>query len=59
MTEESGSKKELKGKSAIDPSRQKGFNEEISAESLAKKALDETIRDGGAFASENPNRFKQ
>lgn len=35
------------------------YMEELSMDDLAKKALDETIRDGGAFASENSNQFKQ
>ncbi|MET3699573.1 hypothetical protein SAMN05877753_11245 [Bacillus oleivorans] len=59
MTNESGSKSELKGKSAVDPSGQKKYKEEISAENLAKEALAETIREGGAFARENPDQFKQ
>ncbi|MFT4415784.1 hypothetical protein ACLM5H_18145 [Fredinandcohnia humi] len=59
MTNESGKRPELKGKSAVNPSRNQGYMEEMSIENLAKKALAETIRDGGAFAKENPDRFKQ
>lgn len=40
-------------------SRKRGFNEEMSMEQLAKKALAETIRDGGAFARENSDPFKK
>jgi hypothetical protein len=28
-------------------------------EKLAKKALEETLQDGGAFAKDNPDQFKQ
>jgi hypothetical protein len=38
---------------------QQRYNEEISMEQLAKKALEETIREGGAFAQENQEQFKQ
>lgn len=34
-------------------------DEEISAELLAERALSETLREGGAFASENEERFKK
>jgi hypothetical protein len=59
MTNESGTRSELKGKSAVGPSYQQGFKEEISMESLTKQALAETIREGGAFARESSDQFKQ
>lgn len=59
MTNESGTRSELKGKSAVNPSHQQGFKEEISIENLTKEALAETIREGGAFARENSDQFKQ
>ncbi|SEN85604.1 hypothetical protein SAMN05192533_12331 [Mesobacillus persicus] len=46
-------------RSRRNTSRNRGFNEEMSMEQLAKKALAETIRDGGAFARENSDAFKK
>lgn len=35
------------------------FSEEINVDNLAKEALAKTIREGGAFARENSNQFRQ
>lgn len=35
------------------------YNEEMSMEMLAERALAETLREGGAFARQNNERFKQ
>lgn len=51
-------KSELFGKSDTSPDNQRLYNDEQKIENLAKEALAETIRDGGAFARENSNRFK-
>ncbi|WP_176551095.1 hypothetical protein [Bacillus sp. AFS040349] len=40
-------------------SQSQKYNEEISMETLAKQALDQTIKEGGAFARENSDQFKQ
>lgn len=54
MKNQSNSRSELTGKAT------KGFSQEdIDMEKLARDALAETIRDGGAFAKENPEQFKQ
>ncbi|MCM3163345.1 hypothetical protein KDJ21_019225 [Metabacillus litoralis] len=44
---------------AADKSQAQNYNEEISMEILAKQALDQTIKEGGAFARENSDQFKQ
>lgn len=59
MANKSGKNKE----ESLDPTvasshQQPGFSEEIGMEALSKKALEETKREGGAFASENANRFR-
>ncbi|WP_053363339.1 hypothetical protein [Bacillus sp. FJAT-27251] len=59
MTKQTGSGAELNGEFGSGYSRKPNYNEEMSMEQLAKKALEETIRDGGAFARENPDQFKQ
>ncbi|MEH7235052.1 hypothetical protein [Bacillus sp. JJ1562] len=40
-------------------STQNQYKEEVSMEMLAERALAETIREGGAFARKNDERFKQ
>ncbi len=40
-------------------SSQKQYKEEMSMEMLAERALAETLREGGAFARQNNERFKQ
>ena len=59
MTKKARPSSALKGRTAENPSPEKGFKEETSMEKLAKEALEETIREGGAFASENPNQFEE
>ncbi|KKK36372.1 hypothetical protein WQ57_19515 [Mesobacillus campisalis] len=59
MTKQSGYGAGMNGESGSGYSRKPNYNEEMSMEQLAKKALEETIRDGGAFARENPDQFKQ
>ncbi|WP_299093280.1 hypothetical protein [uncultured Metabacillus sp.] len=46
-------------RSKVRTSNQQGYKEEMSMENLAKEALAKTIREGGAFARENSDRFKQ
>nr|WP_309099970.1 hypothetical protein [Fredinandcohnia onubensis] len=48
MTDKKASQDNLKNKSP-----QNQYQEEISAELLAERALAETIREGGAFARKN------
>jgi len=42
-----------------DKHQAQNYNEEISMETLAKQALEQTIKEGGAFARENSDQFKQ
>ncbi|KKI92883.1 hypothetical protein WQ54_06780 [Bacillus sp. SA1-12] len=58
MTKESTNRSNLQGKLKSSSSNQQRFNEEISMENLAKEALAETIREGGAFAREKSDRSK-
>lgn len=59
MGKRSNDHSSIKGKFAKGSSHSQEFKEELSMDNLAKKALDETLRDGGAFARENSNHFKQ
>ncbi|MBM4763558.1 hypothetical protein [Bacillus sp. B15-48] len=50
-----------KNQSSTDPTEASphefpGYSEEIGLEALTKKALEETKREGGAFASEKTDR---
>ena len=54
MTEKKNSQRKRKNTS---PTPQ--YNEEMSMEMLAEHALAETLREGGAFARQNNERFKQ